>query len=102
MFGAYAGRNVMTMGRQDRSNWIAEKFEHREDDENMVTMPTLFAGDVVFFHSAHIHRGPANSCRRGKRRPKQVNLGGPFSLVSILIRRRVKLMWSQQRIVGTS
>jgi hypothetical protein len=71
MFGAYAGRNVMTMGRQDRSDWIAEKFAHCEEDKSMVSMPTLHAGDVVFFHSAHIHRGPANCSRRGKRRPEE-------------------------------
>ena len=71
MFGAYAGRNVMTMGRQDRSDWIAEKFAHCEEDKNMVSMPTLHAGDVVFFHSAHIHRGPANVARRGSRRGEE-------------------------------
>lgn len=65
MFGDYAGRNIMSMGRQDRTDWIAAKFEHCEDDKNMVKMPTLSAGDVVFFHSAHIHRGPANISRRG-------------------------------------
>ena len=71
MFGDYAGLNIMTMGGQRRSDWIVEKFAHCEEDKNMVSMPTLHAGDVVFFHSAHIHRGPANVARRGSRRGEE-------------------------------
>ena len=71
MFGNYVGANVMSMESQRRVDWIHEKFVHCADKKNMHKMPTLFAGDVVFFHTSHIHRGPSMIPTRGTRSATQ-------------------------------
>ena len=63
VFGNYWGSNIMSLLPQERTDWIVDKFKHCMDDKNMHKMPMLYAGDVVFFHSAHIHRAPSKSTR---------------------------------------
>ena len=55
-FADYKGKEVMGMGHANRVQWLQEQF--KTASTNVVKTGDMFGGDVIFFHTAHIHRAP--------------------------------------------
>ena len=59
----------MAMGHTSRMEYLSKHFPAVEGGKHIET-GTMFPGDVIFFHTAHIHKAPppGRSTRKGPRR----------------------------------